>query len=96
MKTIERLPLQFIGTGEVKGFKFEQVSELPTHYIYSVNSGEETHYEVFEVRETPLCIDFENRIYSDVQFKHVYPKSNDFGVWAWTTKKLEQAQSKTK
>ena len=27
---------------------------------------------------------FENRIYSETDSKVVYPKSEDFGVWAWS------------
>lgn len=35
-----------------------------------------------------------NRIFSETEFKDKYPKSKDFGVWAWTFKSYTDAYSK--
>lgn len=79
------------GNGEVKGFIFTKKYENDRGYVYEVRTGDRTHFEVFHKKETPICIDFENRIYSETEKKEVYPKSKDFGVWAWTVNNLEKA-----
>lgn len=82
MKTLK---VCFEGTGEVKGFIFEQMHSSKMAYLYKVRSYDgQVHFEVFKRKNTPICIDFEKRIYSDTEFKEIYPKSKDFGVWAWT------------
>jgi len=86
-----KLPTTFIGTGEVKDFKFTQVFENEKGYVYEVNTGSNIHYESFLKKERPICLDFEKRIYSETDKKEVYPKSNDFGATAWTTKKMSDA-----
>jgi hypothetical protein len=90
---IQQLPETFIGVGEVKGFAFERVFSNSNAYIYRVTShkGSKPYYEVFKRKDTPLCIDFKKRIYSDTEFKEIYPKSNAFGVWAWTTFSIGKA-----
>jgi hypothetical protein len=87
MKT-QKLPKGFIGIAEVKGSKFERVKETQYAYMYMVD---DSHYEVFEKKTTPICLDFEHRIYSDVEVKEVYPKAKDFGIWAWTKNDYESA-----
>lgn len=79
------------GTGETKDFVFTRVHQSNSAYLYKVHTGASVHYEVFERRTTPICLDFENRIYSETETKETYPKSNDFGVWAWTTDTMERA-----
>jgi len=81
---IKELEKQFTGTGEVKGFKFTQMLFTQHAYLYEVNSGEQIHFEVFKRLKSPVCIDFEKRIYSDTEFKETYPKANRFGVDAFT------------
>jgi hypothetical protein len=49
---------------------------------------------VFEVKTTPICLDFANRVYSEDEVKVVYPKAKDFGVWAWSFNSLESAIKK--
>jgi len=89
MKELEK---QFTGKGEVKPFEFLQNRVHTTAYLYEVfENGVISHYEVFKRKITPVCIDFENRIYSETEFKEVYPKSKDFGVWAWTCRTYEKA-----
>jgi hypothetical protein len=82
---------EFIGKGEVSGFTFTKEYESDGGYVYKVNTGSGFHYEAFKKKEVAVCLDFENRVYSDTETKEVYPKSNDFGVWAWSLGSLELA-----
>ena len=91
----ELLPIEFIGTGEVSGFKFKQVYSDELAYIYKVSDGHIT-FEVFKRKTAPICLDFGKRIYSETQFKEIYPKSNSFGFWAWSCKTLDSAMSYVK
>jgi len=93
---VHYIPLNFEGKGSVKGFTFTQVEKSENMYLYKVESDGCTHYELFEIRKSPVCVDFENRVYSDTEFKEVYPKDNDFGVWAWTFKDLGKAKARMK
>lgn len=86
---IEKLPVEFIGSGEVDGFRFKQVREGNNAYIYQVNNS---YYEVFLKRITAKCVDFGKRIYSDTEFKETYPTAKHFGAWAATTGKIERAE----
>ena len=82
---IQKLEKEVKGTGEVSGFNYTLAKETDKAYIYEAKSEEgHRHYEVFEKKITPICLDFENRIYSETDFKEIYPKSKDFGVWAFT------------
>jgi|JI7StandDraft_1071085.scaffolds.fasta_scaffold38991_4 hypothetical protein len=95
MKNIQFLPINFEGTGEVKGFLFTQLENYEHCYLYSiVSEGEKPHFEVIRKQITPLCIDFKKRIYSDTEFKEFYPKSNQFGITAWACSTLSSAQAK--
>jgi len=86
---------QFRGSGEVKGFEFIKIASVHGGYCYEVVTSEgNIHYEVFRAKNVPLCVDFENRIYSETEFKEIYPKSKDFGVWAWTYSSKEKALAK--
>lgn len=72
---MRKLPKEFYGKGEVDGWKFRQVDASDCAYVYEAINLETdmvTHYEVFEHRynERFDCIS--------------YPKSNSFGVWAFT------------
>jgi hypothetical protein len=89
---MKELELGFEGIGEVKGFKFAQMQSSTYAYLYEVvGDGGNVHYEIFERKNTPICIDFEKRIYSDTEFKEVYPKAKDFGIWAFTVKNFDSA-----
>ena len=82
---IKELPDNFIGVGEVSGFKFNKLASIDKGFLYEVMSDDiSRHYEVFERKLTPICIDFANKIYSETEFKVRYPKAEDFGKWAWT------------
>jgi hypothetical protein len=88
---IKKLQENFEGTGEVKGFEFRQIKRSDKALLYGVYSGKLEHFEVFTIKTTPICLDFENRVYSETDSKEVYPKAKDFGVWASTTKKILKA-----
>jgi hypothetical protein len=89
------LDLKFIGTGDVKGFKFSQIHYTELAYVYKVDDGDgNVCFEVFKRKTAPICIDFEKRIYSETERKEYYPKSKDFGVWAWTYKLWAKAAKK--
>jgi len=93
---IQELEKEFIGKGEVSESKFIQIFDSVHGYIYEVKQLD-VHtplFEVFKRKNTPICIDFENRVYSDTEFKEIYPKSKDFGVWAWTCNNIEDAKLK--
>jgi hypothetical protein len=91
---IELLPQTFEGIGEVKGFKFTQLAKEENAYLYEVNTGASTHFEVFERVSSPICIDFVKRTYSDTDFKESYPKSNSFGIWAFSILNHQRAVMK--
>ena len=92
MKTnTKELEKTFVGVGEVAGFKFTQIYSCTAAYLYEVDQCGVIHYELLKRRETPLCIDFVKRLYSETEFKEVYPKSNDFGIWAWSCSTLRRA-----
>jgi hypothetical protein len=92
---ITTLENEFIGGGEVKGFKFTKIASVHGGYCYEVVTNEgNIHYEVFRAKNVRLCVDFEKRIYSQTEFKEIYPKSKDFGVWAWILYNKERALAK--
>jgi hypothetical protein len=89
--TIKKLQENFEGVGEVKGFEFHQIKRSDKALLYEVYSGKSKHFEVFAIKTTPICLDFEKRLYSETDSKEVYPKAKDFGVWASTTKEILKA-----
>jgi hypothetical protein len=90
---INLLDKEFTGKGEVLNMRFLQLYMSEKAYIYQV-ADKHPHYEVFERKTTPLCIDFKNKIYSETEFKEYYPNSKSFGVWAWTFNDLNKAIEK--
>lgn len=83
---LRELPVEFVGTGEVRGFLFRQVSRTMFGYIYEVRvpGTEECHYEVFRRMENARfgCVS--------------YPKSKSFGAWAWCCDSLAKARERLK
>jgi hypothetical protein len=80
-KEPKELPIEFIGTGEVRGFKFSLFQKNDKGYIYQVTDGGQPWFEVFERRIN--------------QFGGVsYPKAKSFGLWAWSTRQLNTALEK--
>ena len=78
---IKELEKEFIGKGQVKGFKFTQIKKNKYAYIYKVSDGENIHYEVFE-RKVNTRFNCESK-----------PSNNAFGVWAWTSKDIAKSVS---
>jgi hypothetical protein len=91
---IKLLEQTFEGKGEVKGYYFTQMSKENNFYIYKVVDGDKIHYEVFKRKITAICLDFKTRVFSEDDFKEIYPKAKDFGVWAWTFKTYPEAEAK--
>ena len=79
MKFLEK---EFIGKGDVKGFKFKQVQKSSAAYIYEINSGSRIYYEVFK------------RVANGKYQKESYPKAKHFSIWAWTHISYENAEKK--
>ena len=92
-KTLERLPLNFDGVGEVSGFRFTQTGSRGAYRIYHVvdKDSRKEHYELIKTKLSPKCIDFEKRIYSETEFKETYPKSSAGGKTLFTFHKHEDA-----
>ena len=96
MAEIRELQKDFIGTGEVKGFKFHQTLASEKGYIYEVESSPSSphRFEVFRRKLTnsvkkdettgKLVVDKDKVIVS-------YPKSTSFGLWAWSCANEEHA-----
>lgn len=80
---IRKLPEQFIGRGEVRGFQFSQISMTDRALCYEVRiKGTVTHYEVFR-----------RKIKNQYGCKS-YLTAKAFGIWAWTYTCLEEAIKK--
>jgi len=76
MKQLEK---EFIGKGQVKGFKFTQIKKNNKAYIYKVQDTGILRYEVFKHKE-------------NTRFECVsYPTNKSFGIWAFTTSCLDRA-----
>ena len=69
---MEKLDKIIFGKGEVKDFIFEQVHMSDKAYMYKVESGVSTYYEVFR------------RMSKTNSKRDCFPSSKAFGVWAWT------------
>jgi len=94
---VKHLPDDFFGVGEVKGYRFTRIYTIPSAYIYAVNGLSTTHYEVLRRPNlSPVCIDFKSRLYSETEYKEVYPSSKRFGFDAWTFTDRELAINKAK
>lgn len=94
---IEYLYDEFEGGGEMKGYKYKKIENNTYAYIFEVKNIEDediVFYEVIKRRIVPLCIDFNNRIYSETEYKEVYPNANKFGDEGFIYKSLEKAINK--
>ncbi|WP_282073192.1 hypothetical protein [Polaribacter atrinae] len=76
MKTLKK---QFIGTGEVKGFKFTQIRCTNRAFLYEIDTGNSLYYEVFKK--------VKNKRFGVVS----YPSSKAFCFWAWTYFSFDKA-----
>lgn len=73
-----------------KGDTFTQLDKSDSGYIYLRMHENTPYYEVFGIKVSEILEDFENKTGSG-EFKHRYPRDNDFGVWAWCFKNKEAA-----
>ncbi len=73
MENIKELDKTFVGIGQVKGFKFSQISKTDCGFLYEVDTVDTIYYEVFKRRI--------NRRFARIS----YPTNKAFGIWAWTT-----------
>ncbi len=77
------LEIEFIGRGEVKGFKFRQISATDRAFLYEVSpTNTNVHYEVFKLKI--------NKRFNCIS----YPTSKAFGVYAWSYMSFERAKKK--
>jgi hypothetical protein len=82
MEQIKQIPTEFIGRGEVRGFKYSKLDSPNGGFIYAVDNNGTKYYEYFLER-------------INKQFNNVsYPSSKAFGVWAWWTDSYEDAITK--
>ena len=81
MSKVRELEEDFIGKGEVKGFKFTQIKKNNYAYLYAVDTGDMVFFEVFKrvVNNRFNCVS--------------YPRSKSFGKWAKTTRLLVDAHT---
>lgn len=84
MKSIKRLPITFEGIGEVRGFVFQFMARSHHALIYLIDTGGSKHFEVFKIKTSQKCLNFDLKVYSETDLKERYPRSNDFGIWAWS------------
>ena len=76
---MKELDEEFIGRGEMRGFKFKQLEATNKAYLYKVDMNGAIYYEAFKRRENTRfgCVS--------------YPTGEAFGVWAKTTKDYNKA-----
>lgn len=84
---------QFIGKGAVKGMVFSLLQETSNGFLYSVEDEGRVHYEVFKRVERPKLLDWDTKEISEEKYP-VYPRTEDFGKWAWSYSSLEKAVSR--
>ena len=85
--TVQEIELNFTYRGDI----FKQVKKSEKGYIYERENSGKKYFEVFKIKETEILSDFENKIGSG-EFKHRYPKDEDFGKWAWCCSNLNRAK----
>ena len=94
-----KLEKEFVGVGEVKGFKFKMLFENDRAFMYEVSCENEDGYtskwyEVFERRVSKATDTIMNGVMVHFDEREVYPKSNSFGVWAWCINNYDKAKAK--
>ena len=80
---LNELPINFLGRGEVRGFKFTQLFKNDCGYLYQVEQSEGLiHFEVIKR--------VENQRFNRVS----YPGSKSWGIAGWTFKTLDEAMTR--
>ena len=93
---MKELPINFIGTGEVKGFEFIQIEKSNKAYMYSVFCPDidELHYEVFSRKESKDNTSMIGGIKVFFPAKVRYPNSSH--DWLYSYRDLTSAREKFK
>ena len=91
---MKELPLEFIGTGDVKDDVFKLIDMSPKAYIYTRKNFDTISYEVFQRKESKESNAIMNGVNVHFEAKVKYPRSEDFGVWAWYYDKYDDAVAK--
>ena len=94
-----KLEKEFIGRGEVKGFRFKMLFNNDKAFMYEVSyQNEEGHtsrwYEVFENKVSNATDTIMNGVMVHFEEREVYPRSNSFGVCAWCINNYDRAKAK--
>ena len=94
-----KLEKEFVGVGEVKGFKFKMLFENEKAFMYEVSYQNEDGYtskwyEVFERKVSKATDTIMNGVMVHFDEREVYPRSNSFGVWAWCINNYDIAKAK--
>jgi hypothetical protein len=87
MKNLESI---FEGKGEVSGNTFQKIKESENAFLYEVLHKETgtKWYEVFQRKIQKAGETMMAGVKVNFEEKERYPKTNDFGVWAWCYKSL--------
>lgn len=80
--TIKKLPHQFTGTGEVRGYEFRLILESEKAYVFEKSFNGTKSYEVFK------------KVINKRFNTESYPTSKAFGYWVWQISDLSRAKSK--
>ena len=94
-----KLEKEFVGVGEVKGFKFKMLFENEKAFMYEVSYENDdgytsNWYEVFERKVSKATDTIMNGVMVHFDEREVYPRSNSFGVWAWCINNYDIAKAK--
>ena len=94
-----KLEKEFIGIGEVRGFKFKMLFNNDKAFMYEVSCENEDGYtsrwyEVFERKVSKATDTIMNGVMVHFEEREVYPKSNSFGVCAWCINNYNMAKDK--
>ena len=81
---MRELPKEFVGTGEVKDWKFTQLKQTELGYLYKRELMGAVYYEVFRRKENHIA-----ETMGTGEAIISYPNANAFGIWAWILKEHE-------
>lgn len=83
---VRKLEDEIRGTGDMKHTVFTKIFEGKRCYMYKAMG-----YEVFLKRTVQCCDWIDDKPIPNGQYKERYPKSEDFGKWAWCYKNYDNA-----
>ena len=92
---MKELAKEIDGKGDMVGYKLVQLLKTDKAYLYETSDEfGVVSYEVFERRESKDATFIRDGIEIISEAKVRYPKTQDFGVWAFCFRDLEQAKEK--